>query len=116
MEPEVKAARQEFKAQAKADETLGRLNIGEKSHLEGEAQAFRFGSRPRQWANGRPGGLKQGNRGPGRKIPVKMFYAETTYPPGPNAEHVLKLCKCRDYSTFIGWGLFRDLASQRCYE
>jgi len=57
MEPEVKAARQKFKAQAKADETLGRFNIGEKSHLEGATQAFRLGSRPRPRANGRPGDL-----------------------------------------------------------
>jgi len=54
MEPEIKAAGKEFKAQAKADETLGRLNIGDKPYLEGEAQAFRFGSRPRPRANGRP--------------------------------------------------------------
>jgi len=82
MEPEVKAVGQEFKAQAKADETLGRLNIGYKSHLEGATQAFRLGSRLRPRANGRPGGLKQGDRGPGRIIQVKMLYAETIYPPG----------------------------------
>jgi len=91
MEPEIKAAGKEFKAQAKADETLGRLNIGEKSHLESETQTFRFGSRPRPRANGRPEGLKQGNRGPDRKIKVKMFYAETIYPPWPTAEHGLRL-------------------------
>jgi len=68
---EVKAAGQEFKAQAKADETLGRLNIGEKSHLEGETQGVRLGSMPLQRANGWPGDSKQGNQGPCRIIPVK---------------------------------------------
>jgi len=56
MEPEVKAAGQEFKAQAKADETLGRFNIDEKSHLEGEIQAFRRlkASTKGKWLAGRP--------------------------------------------------------------
>jgi hypothetical protein len=47
---------------------------------------------------------------------TKVFYAETTYPPAPIAEHDLMPYKHRVYADLGGGSLCRDVAAHRCYE
>ncbi len=45
-----------------------------------------------------------------------MSYIETIYPPVFSVEHDLIFCKCRCCGRITDEVLYRDVATQRCYE